>query len=168
MTAWPKQKDCNTFYGNPGDSPAQWAAWEDANLVDVVCPWKIFFVDGKVSQLVTGIRIHKLCATSLTTVLGNIWTAVGETQSAIETLHYHMYSGSYNQRPMRGGSARSMHGFGAAIDWDAEENEQHSMHHLFQENSLLVVKFKAEGWTWGGDWSPASIDAMHVQAASVY
>lgn len=168
MNTWPLQKDCNYFYGNPGNTPAQWAAWEAAHLVDVTCPWKIFFVDGKISTPVAGIRIHKLCADSLKVVLGNVWDAVGHDQSAIETLHYHHYSGSYNQRSMRGGSMRSMHGFGAAIDWDAEENAQHSQHHLFQANSPMIVKFKEEGWIWGGDWSPGSIDAMHVQAARVH
>lgn len=160
---WPLQKDCNAFYGNP-DS----LSWESNNIVTVPCPWKIWFVDGKISQLVAGIRVHKKCAGSLTIVLGSIWDAVGKDQSAIETLHYHHYSGSYNQRPMRGGTMRSMHGFGVAIDWDAEENEQHSSRHLFQENSLIVTKYKAENWTWGGDWSPKSIDAMHFQAARVY
>jgi hypothetical protein len=168
MNIWPLQKDCNAFYGNPGNFQAQWQVWEAANLVDVPCPWKIFFIDGKLVQPVPAIRIHKLCADALKAALGNIWDAVGHDQSAIETLHYHHYSGSYNQRPMRGGTARSMHGFGAAIDWDAEENEQHSTKHLFQENSLIVVKFKEQGAVWGGDWSPQSIDAMHLQFARVH
>lgn len=168
MNVWPLQKDCNAFYGNPGDTPVQWAAWEAANLVDVTCPWKLFFIDGKLIQPVEAIRIHKKCAPSLSVVLGTVWDAVGHDQSAIETLHYQHYSGSYNQRPMRGGTARSMHGFGAALDFDAEENEQHSLKHLFLETSLITVKFKAEGWIWGGDWSPGSIDAMHFQGARVH
>lgn len=165
---WPLQRDCNDFYGNPGDTPAQWAAWEAANLTDVACPWQIFFVDGKVSTPVKAIRIHKKCAASLTTVLKSIWDAVGHDQAKIAALRYDHYSGSYNQRPMRGMTTRSMHGFGAAIDWDAEDNAQHATKHLLQPDSLLVVKFKAEGWIWGGEWSGASIDAMHVQAARVH
>ena len=39
--------------------------------------------------------------------------------------------------------------------------------HLFTDATLLVVKFKEQGWQWGGDWSAGSIDAMHVQAARV-
>jgi hypothetical protein len=165
---WPLQADCNAFYGNPGNIPAQWAAWEAANLVDVPCPWVIRFIDGNTITPVKAIRIHKKCADSLKVVLGSIWDAVGHDQSAIETLHYDHYSGSYNQRPMRGGSMRSMHGFGAAIDFDAEDNAQHAMKHLFQSNSVIVAKFEAEGWVWGGRWSPASIDAMHFQAARVH
>ena len=168
MNIWPLQKDCPAFYGDPGNTPTLWAAWEAANLVDVPCPWKLFFKDNDLIQPVSAIRIHKKCAGSLNIVLHSIWDAVGDDQSAIETLHYHLYSGSYNQRPMRGGVARSMHGFGAAIDMDAEENEQHSTKHLYQANSLIVLKFKAENWIWGGDWSPTSIDAMHFQAARVH
>ena len=70
--------------------------------------------------------------------------------------------------PMRGGIALSMHSYGVAIDWDAEENPQHSAKHLFREDSLIVVKFKEENWVWGGDWGGSSIDAMHVQAARVH
>lgn len=161
---WPLQKDCNAFYGNPGDTPVQWAAWEGENLTLVQCPW-LLNMDG---TPITHIRIHKKCAGSLAVVLGTIWDAVGHDQSAIDTLHYNHYSGSYNQRPMRGGSSRSMHGFGAAIDWDSEENLQHAQKHTFQETSLIIVKFKEQGWIWGGNWGGSSIDAMHVQAARVH
>jgi len=164
MNIWPLQKDCNIFYGNPGNTPAQWSAWESANLIDVPCPW-ILHID---KSIIKNISIHRKCADSLKVVLGNIWDAVGHDQSAIETLHYDQFSGSYNQRPMRGGSARSMHGFGCALDFDYSDNLFHATKHLFQDNSLIVVKFKEEGWQWGGDWSPGSVDAMHVQAARVH
>jgi hypothetical protein len=161
---WPLQADCDAFYGNPGDTPEQWATWEAAHLVDVDCPWALSYGN----QAVKAIRIHKLVAPSLTQVLGAIWDATGKSQSAIETLRYNRFSGSYNQRPIRGGTMRSCHGWGAAIDWDAEDNEQHSMNHLFTDQSLLIVKFKEAGWICGLDWSPQSIDAMHVQAARVH
>jgi len=164
MNNWPLQKDCPTFYGNPGDLPTQWASWESANLISVACPWPL----NMDNILVTHIRIHKLCADSLTRVLGTIWNATGQSLSAIQTLRYNLFSGSYNQRPIRGGSMRSMHGFGAAIDWDDQDNQQHSMTHLFQDSSLIIVKFREEDWVWGGDWSPQSIDAMHIQAARVH
>jgi hypothetical protein len=164
MNIWPLQRDCNAFYGNPGNTSAQWAAWESAHLVKIPCPW-VLHMD---KEIVKEISIHKLCASSLTNVLNNIWDAVGKDQSAIETLHYDQFSGSYNQRPMRGGSARSMHGFGVALDFDYDDNLFHSTKHLFQDSSLIVVKFKEDGWQWGGDWSPGSVDAMHFQAARVH
>jgi hypothetical protein len=39
---------------------------------------------------------------------------------------------------------------------------------LFQDSSLIVQAFEAEGWVWGGRWSGRSIDAMHFQACTVY
>ena len=164
MNVWPLQKDCDAFYGNPGDTPDQWMAWEATHLVDVPCPWQL----NMDKIVVTQIRIHKLVAPSLTRVLGSIWDATGQSLSAIQTLRYNLFSGSYNQRPIRGGTMRSMHGYGAAIDWDDQDNQQHATHHLFQDSSLIIMKFKEEGWIWGGDWSPQSVDAMHVQAARVH
>ena len=164
--SWPLQKDMPTFYGDPGgyEASPQRSAWENANLVDVDCPWPLLMDKTPVTQ----IRIHRKCADSLLRVLGDIWDAVGHDLSAIQTLRYHLFSGSYAPRTIRGGTMPSCHNFAAAIDWDDQDNQQHATHHLFQDNSLLVVKFKAEGWIWGGDWSPQSVDAMHVQAALVH
>jgi hypothetical protein len=162
---WPLQSQCDAFYGNPRGTGGSYSpAWAAQNLTHVPCPW-VLTMDNKPVPFIT---IHKKCADSLTPVLGNIWNAVGQDQGAIETLHYNRYSGSFNYRPMRDGYALSMHAYGVAIDWDAEENPQHSTTHLFQPNSLIVTKFKEENWVWGGDWSGASIDAMHFQAARVH
>lgn len=163
---WPLQgAACDAFYGNPrgnGDNVNQ--AWYAANVTHVLCPWELHMDAIKLHD----IEIHKKCAASLTRVLNNIWDACDRDQAKIEALHYDKYSGSFNYRPMRGKSNLSCHGYAVAIDWDSDENEQHSQKHLFQDDSLLVVKFKEEHWTWGGDWSPGSIDAMHVQAARVH
>lgn len=159
LNKWPLQSECPAFYG---DSSAK--NWLHDNTTDVTCPWPIFMGTTPVAHIL----IHKKCADSLTRVLGAIWDAVGHDPAKIKTLRYDQYDGSYNFRPMRGGHSLSMHGFAAAIDWDAADNAQHSQKHLFQADSLLVVKFKEEGWIWGGDWSAGSIDAMHVQAARVH
>lgn len=161
---WPLQDDCDAFYGNPRGGSGVSAAWCSTNLIEVKCPWTLHMDNITLHQ----IEIHRRCADSLARVLGAIWDACGQDQSKIEALHYDQYSGSFNYRPMRGGSRLSMHSYGVAIDWDSEENLQHSQKHLFQSDSLLVVKFKEEGWAWGGDWSAGSIDAMHVQAARVH
>ncbi len=157
---WPVQSQCLAYYGDPR-SPS----WLQANTIDVPCPWPLHM--GSVT--ITHILIHKKCAESLARVLNNIWQATGKSFSAIQKLRYDVYDGSYNLRTIRGSTAAlSMHAFAAAIDWDAADNAQHSQKHLFHDDSLLVVKFKEEGWIWGGDWSPGSIDAMHVQAARVH
>ena len=158
---WPTQAQCPSYYGNPASS-----GWSHANLVDVPCPWTLHMDNVTLHN----IQIHRKAADSLRRILQYIWVEAGETQEAIEKLHYDRYSGSFNFRPIRGSSGRvlSMHSYGAAIDFDDQENQQHSEKHLFQDNSLIVEAFKAEGWVWGGDWSRSSIDAMHFQAARVF
>lgn len=156
---WPLQSQCMNFYGNPYR-----AGWLAANVTDVLCPWRIHVGVTPVSH----ITIHKKCADSLTRVLAAIYDAVGKDQDKIHELQYDVYDGSYNLRPMRGGSSPSMHSFACAIDWDAGANPFHASKHLFTDDSLLVVKFKEEGWIWGGDWNPGSQDAMHVQAARIH
>jgi hypothetical protein len=156
MNIWPLQKDCLNYYGNPAQK-----GWLHDNTVYVDCPWVLHV--GK--QPTSHILIHKHCAESLGHVLEAIWEACDRDASKIAALRYDRYDGSYNFRPMRGSSNMSMHSFACAIDWDAADNAFHDKHHLFNEQSLLVVKFKEEGWIWGGEWSPP--DAMHVQAARI-
>jgi hypothetical protein len=150
---WPLQRDCPKFYPDPAH-----------NLVAVETPWMMRYG----STLVNHIMVHRKCADSLRRVLTYVWAECNYDQAIVAALHYDRYSGSYVPRPMRGSSAPSMHSFGAAIDFDDEENQFHSQHHLFRDSDLLVKAFKAEGWVWGGDWSPGSIDAMHFQAARVH
>lgn len=159
VNVWPLQKDCLGFYGNPASG-----GWLQANTVSVLCPWELHVGATPVSH----ITIHKKCAESLARVLNNVWDACGNSMANIQSYHYDRYDGSYNFRPMRGSAAISMHSFACAIDWDAGENTFHSIKHLFTDQSPLIVKFKEEGWIWGGDWTPGSQDAMHVQAARVH
>lgn len=156
---WPLQRDAISFYGNPYAK-----GWMAANLVEVETPWLLHMGHTPMNH----IQIHKRCADSLKRVLAWTWEQAGKSQDKIMALHFDRYSGSYNLRPMRGGQQMSMHGEGAAIDWDDEENQQHSQHHLFTAETPLIHAFMGEAWEWGGLWSPASIDAMHVQAARVH
>jgi hypothetical protein len=158
MSDWPLQSNCEAFYGNPYS-----AGWLQANTVDVVCPWQLYVGTIPVAH----ITIHKKCADSLRRVLANIWEAAGHDPAKIKEWHCDRYDGSYNLRPMRGGHNTSMHGFAAAIDFDAADNPQHAQKHFFTADHPLVKAFEAEGWIWGGRWSSDSIDAMHVQAALV-
>ena len=155
---WPLQHDMISFYGNPSE-----VGWLHENTVHVPCPWPLFMGTTPLNKIL----IHKKCAGSLTRVLNTVWDAVGKDVAQITKMRYDQYSGSENYRPMRGGTLLSCHAFDAAIDWDDKDNAQHSLRHLFTDQSLLIVKFKEEGWVWGGDWSDVSIDAMHVQAARV-
>jgi hypothetical protein len=158
-TVWPLQSQALAFYGDPRTK-----GWLQANTVDVVSPWTLH-MDGVV---VSHILIHKKCATSLARVLKAVWDGVGLDYGKIQQLRYDRYSGSYALRKMRGGTAMSMHSFACALDLDSEDNQQHSQHHLFTDDSLIVKEFEKEGWVWGGRWGAGSIDAMHFQAARVH
>jgi D-alanyl-D-alanine carboxypeptidase len=158
---WPLQSQVAGIDGTPEGPGSKWYA---DHIVDVACPWPLDMDGTKVTQ----IAINKLVAPSLTQVLTAVWGAVGKDLGAIQALHYHKYSGSFNIRPMRGGSQPSMHSYGRAIDWDSDENAQHSTKHLFTDSSLLIVKFKEAGWIWGGNWGGSSIDSMHLQSARVH
>jgi hypothetical protein len=58
-----------------------------------------------------------------------------------------------------------MHSYGAAVDFDPDRNGLGDPTPAMDPR--VVAAFKAEGWTWGGDWSPRNRDGMHFQAASV-
>jgi lysozyme family protein len=184
QSRWPLQSQCIAFYGDPRQP-----GWLEANTVQVPCPWPLHFE----TSTLHSILIHKKVAASLTRVLNNVWNDVGKSVDKINALHYDRYSGSYNFRPIRSVSygdvfvpalanddlavsltkldapisVLSMHAFAAAIDWDAEENQQHSQKHLFTDQSPLIVEFKKEGAVWGGNWSGSSVDGMHLQFARV-
>lgn len=159
MNKWPLQSECDKFYGNPREH-----GWLAANTVAVPVPWPMHI--GKTP--VDHILIHKKCADSLKRTLSAIWVACGQNLDKIKQLHYDVYDGSYNFRPMRGSTRLSMHSYACAIDFDAAHNAFHSTQHFFHSDSPIVVEFKKEGWIWGGDWSPGSQDAMHFQAARIH
>jgi hypothetical protein len=154
---WPLQRDAVAFYGNPFS-----AGFEAKNIVYIQCPWNL--QHSNKSQ----IAVNKRCADSLKRVLGNIWDAAGRSQQTISGFRYDIFDGSFVVRNKRGGNSLSMHALGAALDWDAKDNQQHSQSHFFNHQSLITIKFLEEGWIWGGDWSSGSIDAMHYQAARVH
>lgn len=140
---WPLQRDIPHIDGQPG-----YGEWERKNIVYVRCPWKLYAGHAQVPS----IQVNRRCSESLKRVLDSVWEAAGQDQTVIEKEHCHLFSGSFVIRPMRGGHAPSMHGYGRAIDWNDADNAQHAHKHFFTRDSLLIAKFLAEGWEWGGDW----------------
>ena len=56
-----------------------------------------------------------------------------------------------------------MHGFGGAIDFDAETNQLGTVGNMHPE---VVSCFRNHGWEWGGSWTRP--DPMHFQFARGY
>ncbi|MDQ0454635.1 M15 family metallopeptidase [Rhizobium paknamense] len=168
MTNWPQQSAAADFYGAnlkitkgvAGPDPA----WEKANLVLVPIPWKAVAA-WDASLTIKSFRVHAKVAESLGRVLGTVWEGLGRSQKAAEAKNLQLIGGGYNWRQMRGKPALSMHAYGCAVDIDPAHNGLGDP--TPDMDSCVVAAFEAEGWIWGGRWSPQRRDGMHFQAAIV-
>jgi hypothetical protein len=142
---WPMQDDQSliAFYGQPGD---------ESNLVNLSVADLGVHYEG---QAVKSIRCHTRVASSLHRVL----TAISKTHPYV----LKQYAGCYNDRNMRGGSRKSLHAWGAAIDLMAGSNGNNTVWPTDASMPLEVMEYFAdEGWLSGGAyWSR---DSMHFQA----
>ena len=165
--AWPSQSQCDAFYGNPrnqADPAKSSPTWEAANIVYVKPP---FMMTYEGTPLTRGVRVHRLVAESLSRIFAALSQAAGNSQATLDAWGVSIYGGAYNYRLMRGGNRLSMHSWGCAIDLDPDRNAFHDQSPHFAGLPQVVNAFKADGWVWGGDWSPGSRDGMHFQAATV-
>jgi hypothetical protein len=163
MTQWPKQSECDAFYGNPrGRNGLASATWEAANLVKVTVPWRMVAAwDANIP--IKSIRVHKRCAESLARILGRINCESAYSQALLADWGMDKFGGGYNYRLMRGGSRLSMHSYGCAVDFDPARNGMGDKTPHFANCPEVLAAFKSEGWEWGGDWT--NPDGMHFQAA---
>lgn len=164
MTAWPKQSEMDTFYGNPrGKNGGPSAAWESANLVYIPAselPFKLTY-DGKP---VSRVRVHKKVKDAFLRVLHRIWEAAGKKQSVVDEWGMSKYSGCYLFRLKRSGSTLSTHSYGCAFDFDAANNGFKDTTPRFANYPQVLKAWEAEGAIWGGPWRP-NADGMHWQFA---
>lgn len=151
---WPKTDEASLtgFYGPAGEVP----------LAKVVPPFPIYLYDGLAT--VNSISIHEKLAPSLSRILAELHKLY-PTESARSVAGINKYFGSYNNRPMRGGSKPSLHARAAAIDLDANRNGN-AVHWPTKAAMPLEVMevFAREGWIPAGAfWSR---DAMHFQSTA--
>lgn len=167
MIEWPHERDLATYYGDPdvNSDGRPDPAWEKARLERVTPPWRMV-ASWKIDAPIRSIWIHKRCAASLKTVLQAIFESYGRDHGAIEHDHLHLFGGAYNFRLMRGATKLSTHAYGCAVDLDPDRN---GMGSPWRANAgmmpeRVIQAFKAERWTWGGDFAKRP-DPMHFQAA---
>lgn len=143
---WPatNQEALTAFYGSAGD---------ESRLVSMPIP------DGVTvkyeGDIVKRVRCNERVAHSLSRVIKNI---------ADTCPHVLLdYNGCYNNRAMRGGSLPSLHARGAAIDFMAGTNGNHTPWPVASDMPLEAMEcFAREGWIAAGAfWGR---DAMHFQA----
>lgn len=161
---WPKQADCDKFYGNPrgADPSGPSAAWELENLTYIVPPYKMFYDKRPVSRL----RVHKKCGAALSEALNNILKAANGDQKLIDHWGASVYGGGYLYRLKRSGTTLSMHSYGCAIDLDPANNGFRDPTPRLAQFPQVVKAFKDVGAVWGGDWKN-NTDGMHFQFAIV-
>lgn len=149
---WPRsdQASLRRFYGPPGT---------ESNLTTITFPFPLLFEDRPVRST----RVHRKCAASLLSILtqlGDRYSAQPRIMEAVED-----FGGVYNNRPMRGGTAPSLHAYGAAIDLDPDANGLFAHWPTVADMPFEIMEaFAREGWTAAGAfWSR---DAMHFQATT--
>ena len=143
---WPKpdQASLTKFYGQSGD---------ESNLVALDVSGLSIKYDGKPVRI---IRCHKKVSESLKRVFSAI--AKGPHRAILEK-----YAGCFNNRNMRGGTSKSTHSWGIAVDLNPDDNGNNTVWPTRATMPLEVMEeFAKEGWLCAGAfWSR---DAMHAQA----
>lgn len=135
----------------------------EGDLVNITPAYPIYY-DGR--ELKT-IRVHKLIAEDVAQILQEVKDAYG--LEAIHRLRLDQYAGSYNFRKITSGKSYSMHAWGIAMDWDANNNT-YSMH----KPKASLSKPECEKWweIWEAHGATSlgrarDYDWMHVQFASL-
>ncbi len=143
---WPASDSASLtkFYGQPGD---------ESNLVALNVEGLGILYDGKPVKV---IRCHRKVAESLK----RVFTALskGPHKDILRE-----YAGCFNNRAMRGGTLKSTHAWGIAVDLDPDSNGNHTSWPTRATMPLEVMEeFAKEGWLCAGAfWGR---DAMHAQA----
>lgn len=109
---WPSQRGVPSFYGPAGGSRAT------AGKAALPFPFRIAW---NKSQRVRSFACHELVASSFTSIFRETAQHYGEREMV--RLGLDLFGGCYNNRAMRGGSAKSMHAWGIAYDGDPERNQ---------------------------------------------
>jgi hypothetical protein len=152
---WPKQNYTSmvNFYGPVGE-----------NQTKLDLPYKLKLAWAP-STTLTRITCHEKVSKSLYTIFENTLKIYGEKE--ISKLRLDIFGGCLNVRRMRGGSAWSIHSWGAAIDLDPDNNQlkwgkdKASFAKPVYNDFWKIVE--SEGWV--SLLKERNMDAMHIQAA---
>lgn len=160
--SWPKQSECDVFYGNPrGRNGQPSGKWESENLVPVVPPYQMFYAGKPIKSF----RVHRKCAPAVLTALKVINDNFKGDKKLLTASGANIFGGSYNFRLKRNGNTLSMHSYGCAIDFDPARNQMGDTTPFLAKYPFIVKAFEDQGAVWGGRWAGASCDGMHFQFA---
>jgi hypothetical protein len=153
---WPIQtpeSEIRRYYGDPGE-----------NLGYVQLPYK-HRLSWKLSTSISRFKCHERVADSIERVLTRVLNAYGEDD--IKRLRLDIWGGCFSDRAMRGGTRKSMHSWGIAVDYDPVRNKlkwgRDRASFANPEYNTWWRLWEEEGWVSLG--RARNFDWMHVQAA---
>lgn len=152
---WPREKNAEEFYGAPGTGHTH---------LELPYPMRLAWdLNTEISRML----IHSKCADSAGRVLTRVKELYGMRD--IKRLGLDLFGGSFNNRPKRGGTSKSMHAYACAIDFDPVRNQ---LRWGADKARLALPSCEAwwsfweeEGWVSLG--RERNYDWMHVQAAAL-
>lgn len=148
------------FYGNPrGRNGRASPSWEKANLVKWTPPYPLFYSEHH-APLHT-LLVHKLCVPTFDLAFKQVLGHFGA--EGVKRNRLDICGGTYNFRPMRGGSRLSAHAYGIAIDMDPDHNPFPHRWITDGLNMDFVNIMMESGFWWRG--YHGDIDPMHFQCA---
>jgi peptidoglycan hydrolase-like protein with peptidoglycan-binding domain len=109
VTQWPTQGDVQAFFGPPATSQV---------MLQTPYPLRLAWDP---STVVNRFQCHAKVVDAFRAVFQGALDHYGLER--IQELRLDLFGGCFNHRPMRGGSALSMHSWGIAIDLDPERNQ---------------------------------------------
>lgn len=107
---WPTRAEImskRSIYGRAGD---------ESQLINIPPPYPLYYA----GKAIRSLRVHKEIAAEVNEALEKVLEHYG--QDRITELKLDQYDGCFNNRSVRGGSSRSMHAWGIALDFCASEN----------------------------------------------
>jgi len=155
VSPWPHEKDAELFYGSPG-----------ANHIRLQLPYQMRLAWNP-DQVINSFIINRRCAASAQRVLTKVLNHYGFED--IKRLRLDLFAGCFSNRSKRGGSAKSMHAYACAIDFDSANNRlrwDNSKAKFAQpEYDAWWMFWEEEYWVSLG--RERNYDWMHVQAAQI-
>lgn len=154
-TVWPLEKDVPKFFGEAGK-----------NLVRLELPYKMKLAWDK-STTVSSFLCNQKVQGPLRSIFEKVLSAYG--QDKISELGLDLFAGCYNDRNKVGGTSKSMHAYGIAVDIDSERNQlkwNHTLAYLARPEYEIFWKIvENEGAVSLG--RVKDFDWMHFQFARV-
>lgn len=151
---WPRERDCEDFYGKIGTNHT---------LLTLPYPMRLTW---KQNTILKRISVNGRCAESLERVLVAVRDNYGDD---VKKLGLDLFSGCYNPRYKRNGTTWSMHAYACALDFYHTKNR-----YRWHDDQAVFARPEYDDWWkcwedegWVSLGQERNFDWMHVQAAQL-